>query len=52
MLTLLHELAHIEVTAHDGAFFQLLGELARVVLDVEVILHCVILHKIYRVASE
>lgn len=29
VLTLLHELAHIEVTAHDGAFFQLLSELVR-----------------------
>ena len=29
LLTLLHELAHIEVTAHDGAFFQLLSELVR-----------------------
>lgn len=29
LLILLHELAHIEVTAHDGAFFQLLGELVR-----------------------
>ena len=29
VLTLLHELAHIEVSDHSGAFFDLLGDLAR-----------------------
>ena len=29
VLTMLHELVHNEVTAHDGAFFELLSELTR-----------------------